>query len=260
MKFNSKIIVLAGSMLIAAPAFAAKKNLCDELIESGKSSQDTIERCFARFGQSDHYKSQEKNIKAKAEADKMQREAELAIKSNIETKTFSELDLEDASFGKSFFALQIDYTNPQKPKETKITEGDILCKYLGYEKAIKSKLSPEIMPIKAHGNGLFISKTFFGNAKEEPELYEDKKANSTVRKYMEIKCGRLSGKDMTGSKEYLKKIVEEVDQMNKWFDEPAKDDKSAVDQSSRKSKKETDGSTPHGFKKTDFLAPTGTSK
>ncbi len=121
-----KSIVLITS-LSTTPAFSAVRNLCDDLIESGKSTDEQIKKCQAKFGISEHHLEQEQKKKWQADAAKASTDAEIKKKENVEFRKFTAEQLEEAGFGKPFYAIRVDYRNQYKPKEKRITDGDALC-------------------------------------------------------------------------------------------------------------------------------------
>jgi hypothetical protein len=195
-------------------AEAAIKNLCDDMIAIGKSSEEQIKKCLVKFGESDTYKENAQKKKWQGEADTAKSAEAAAKKANIESKKFGSYELDEAGFGKSFYAMRVDYSNLRRPKEKRITEGDALCKYLGYDKALKSIVSPEIMPGEANKNGLIIDTSFFTGPSKEPELYVDKDEKYTVRKYVELTCARVKSKEIAGTDEELGKVAEDLIVLN----------------------------------------------
>lgn len=251
-----KSIVLKASLvtsLIASlttpPAFSAGRNLCDDLVESGKSSDEQIKKCQAKFGISEHHLEREQKKKWQTDAEEASTAAETKKKENVEFKKFTSTELEEAGFGKPFYAIRVDYSNQYKPKEKRITKGDALCKYLGYEKAIKSIVSSEIHPDSANKNGLVLDTNFLGMISKTPELYTDKDLKFTVRKYQEITCAKIKVKDESTS-DLLKEIAEDLVVLNVELNTPKKDSTSRVDDGPRKPAGE--GKTPHGYKKPDW--------
>lgn len=247
-----KTLLFSFALISAYPltSKAAARNLCDDLIDSKKATEESIKKCLAKFGESDTYKENQQRKKWQAEADAAKQSEEAARKSNIESKKFDAVELDEAGFGKPFFALRVDYGNPNKPKSKRITEGDALCKYLGYEKSLKSIVSAEIMPEKANKNGLVIDTTFFGRAKSEPELYEDKDEKYTVRRYVEITCAKVKSKEVTGASEELAKVAEDLIVLNEELNAPKKDSKTGVNDGPRKPA--GDGKTDNGYKRPDW--------
>ncbi len=217
----------------APSATRAKRNLCDDMVDSGKSTDEQISKCIAKMGESEHSKAKkaQKGLQRLAEEAKSAEAA--AKKANIETKKFSAAELTEAAFGKSFYAISIDFSNKREPKQERITKGDSLCKYLGYEKALKTIVSGEIMPVDAHKNGLIIDTNFFGVVKKEPELYEDDEAMKTVRKYVEITCAKVISAEVAGTADELGKVVEDLYVLNQTFNATASDSNNGVNDGSR---------------------------
>lgn len=227
LKYFAPFLVLA----ITSSAYAAEKNYCDELIEAGRSTPGEIKDCQDQFGVSDYYKEQEAQRAKKSQEGKI----ETAKKENIEVKEFK--GDEFAMPGKKplkdpFFAELIDYrtriviNGQRKPKVERLTEGDDMCKYLGYEKALQSTLSPEIMPEDADKKGIVITKKHFWS-KPELGMYHDDDMKFTVKKYVSITCARLKDKNDTDSQEELKKIAETVIYLEADINPQAKKDPSA---------------------------------
>ena len=252
-----KVFILSVSFLTissAPEAFSASKNICDDMIASGKSTEIQIQKCIEKFGESKFYKENAKK-KRWQERDDNAKSAEDAVKrANIETKKFTAADLDEAGFGKPFFAIRVDYSNVRQPKEKRITQGDSLCTYLGYEKVLKSIVSAEIMPGEANGNGFVIEKGFFGRVSKEPEMYVDKNEKYTVRKYVEITCAKVTSKDVKGTAAELGKVAEDLIVLNVLFNTPKSEKSVGVDDGPRKSASE--GKTPMGYKKPDWATET----
>jgi hypothetical protein len=247
MKFT--IIPISITLLISFSVRANSKNLCDELIESGKSSDATIKKCLdnPKFGKSEYYLEQEKKKKWQQETADSKSAEEAAKKANVQSKKFTQEELSEAGMGKLFFAIKVDYSNPRKPKNKRITNGDALCKYLGYEKVLKSTVTPEIMPKDAHENGLIIDTSFLGVDSDTPELFKDNNINYTILAYHEITCAKVISKDVAGASDVLAKVVEDIG-----YNEPTnitnpgiKDDV-GVDNGPRKPANKQ-GTTPHGY-------------
>nr|BDT29735.1 hypothetical protein BHI3_32010 [Bacteriovorax sp. HI3] len=243
-----KPLLLSLTLMSALPAYSATKNLCDDMIASGKSSEESIKKCLAKLGESDTYKENQQKKKWQEEADAAKSSEEAARKANIESKKFTALELDEAGFGKAFYAIRVDYSNPRKPKEKRITEGDALCKYLGYEKSLKSIVSAEIMPQNANKNGLIVDTNFLGVVSKEPELYVDKDEKYTVRRYMEITCAKVKSKDVTGTAEELSKVTEDLIVLNQELNTPKKDETAGVNDGPRKPA----GKTENGYKRPDW--------
>lgn len=200
-------------------AETAKRNLCDDLVASGKSTEEQIKKCIAKYGESDFYKEELQKKKWQEDAAKAAKDKEVKVSNNIEMKEFTELELTEAAFGKSFFAFNIDYKNPNFPKQERITDGDALCKYLGYTKAIKSTVSEELKEEETDKNGLVIGSSLFGLVDDkDPTLWSENTGRYRVRKYKDITCARLKDKSIEGSAEALKSIKELLvvnDELNK---------------------------------------------
>lgn len=230
----------------------AKRNLCDDMVDSGKSTDEQISKCIAKLGESEH----SKKIKAQREMQKKAEEARsaeaAAKKANIEVKKFTVAEIEESTFGKPIYAIQVDYTNQYKPKTKRITSGDALCKYLGYEKALKTIVSSEIKPLDAHKNGMIIDTNFFGVVSKEPELYEDEKATSIVRKYVEITCAKVKSTEVAGTADELSKVAEDLIVLNEGLNAPVKEDgRKGVNDGSRKPSEAN--KTPNSFKVPEFM-------
>lgn len=231
-------------------AVAASKNLCDEMVASGNSSESQIARCIAKFGESDFYKEKSQKDKWQKEIDAAKIAEESSRKANIQVKKFTSSDLDEAGFGKPFFAIRLDYSNINKPKEKRITEGDALCAYLGYEKVLKSIVSAEIMPGEANKNGFVIDTNFVGTISKEPEMYADKNEKYTVRKYVEITCAKVNSKEIKGTVAELGKIAEDLIVLNTAINSPTEDSSGGVNDGPRKPAGE--GKSPMGYKKPDW--------
>lgn len=249
-----KAFLFSVSLLAVYPhanVSAASKNLCDDMVASGKSTDDQIAKCIAKFGESDTYKENKQKKKWQEEVDAAKSAEDKARKANIDAKKFTAADLDEAGFGKPFFAIRVDYSNIRKPKEKRITEGDALCKYLGYEKVLKSIVSGEIMPGEANKNGFVIDTGLFGSVSKEPEMYVDKDEKYTVRKYVEITCAKVNSKEVKGTAEELSKVAEDIIVLNETFNiHKNSDDKSTgVNDGPRKPAGEK---TPNGYKKPDW--------
>ncbi|MBC7429246.1 MAG: hypothetical protein H7336_11575 [Bacteriovorax sp.] len=246
-----KTLLFSFTLIAAIEAQAAVKNLCDDMIASGKSTDNQIKKCLAKMGESDTYKENLQKKKWQADADSAKSAETAAKKANIVSKKFSSSELDDAGFGKSFFAMRVDYSNMRKPKEKRITEGDALCKYLGFDKALKSIVSAEIMPGDANKNGLIVDTSFLGVVSKEPELYVDKDEKYTVRKYVEVTCAKVKSKEVAGTEDELSKVAEDLIVLNETFNAPKSDDKSAA-QNDGPRKPAEDGKTTNGYKRPDW--------
>ncbi len=245
-----KTLLFSMTLMTGFSVQAATKNLCDDMIASGRSTDEQIKKCLAKLGESETYKENQQKKKWQADADAAKSADAAAKKANIESKKFTLAELDDAGFGKSFYAIRVDYSNQRKPKEKRITEGDALCKYLGFDKALKSIVSAEIMPGDANKNGLVVDTNFLGVVSKEPELYVDKDEKYTVRKYVELTCAKVKSKDVAGTEDELSKVAEDLIVLNETFNAPKKDEKSGVNDGPRKPAGE--GKTANGYKKPDW--------
>jgi len=146
------------------------------LYDSGTTDED-LQSCWKKLGKSDDAEAREKSEDLKKQSKAEKEETSSKRKSNIEIKTFKEADLLKEGFGKPFFAIQGDYRH-NKYSEDRLTKGDALCKYLGYEKVIESKVSKEMYADKENNNithkkGWVIDTNFLGIVSKQPEMYED---------------------------------------------------------------------------------------
>lgn len=239
-------------------AQAAQKNLCDDLVESGTSSADQIKKCLddPRFGPSEHYKEQQASQKIKKEVAQSESDEASKNKENIEIKKFSQDELFDAGFGKPFYAIRGDYRN-HRYKEKRITEGDALCSYLGYEKAIKSVVSAELWEnknsnVKVDKQGLIIDTNFLGVASKTPEIYRDEDYKFTVRKYVEITCLKRKDKNLEGSRDALKAATEDLLMLNEELNSTKKESDAGISNGPRSSNGKKTGTTPNGYTPPDW--------
>jgi hypothetical protein len=258
MKLNYFALVL--SLTSIASVHAASRNLCDDLVDSG-SSNEQIEKCQAKFGVSDYYKEQQDKKKAQDDAKKVATDKEAQNKNNLEVKVFSKDDLADAGFGKPFFAIKGDYRN-RKYSEERLTRGDDLCVYLGYEKALKSVVSQELWDnkknpdnsvVRVNGQGLVIDHSHIG-IKYDPELYKEKEGRFTIRKYTEITCIRRKDKTIEASNDALKRVTEDLvflNDPNEGINSTQRDSSTSINNDSRAPKKET--RTPYGYQAPDWM-------
>lgn len=254
MKFKYFALFLCLSGLTNAQA--AQRNLCDDLIDSGSSSPEQIKKCLEdkRFGKSDFYLEQELAKKSKIDVAKAENDDLSKNKENLEMKRFTQDELFDSGFGKPFYALRGDYRN-HKYSEKRITSGDALCSYLGYEKSIKSMVGPELWEnkennMKVDKQGLIIPTNFLGVVSKTPEIYRDEEYKYTVRKYVEITCLRRKNKALEGSEAALKNVTEDLlllpNEVNGY---PKKDTNSGINNGSRSGK---DNKTPNGYTVPDW--------
>lgn len=251
MAFKAFILSVSLISISSIPkASAASKNLCDDMIASGKSTTVQVQKCIEKFGESKFYKENNKKKKWQQEADIAKSAEDAARKANVETKKFTSAELDEAGFGKPFFAIRVDYSNVQAPKEKRITEGDSLCSYLGYEKVLKSIVSAEIMPGEANNNGFIIDKNFLGAISKEPEMYVDKNEKYTVRKYVEITCAKVTSKEVKGTATELGKVAEDLIVLNVLINSPKSKNSNGVDDGPRRPAGE--GKSPMGYQKPDW--------
>lgn len=229
-------------------AQAASRNLCDDLVDSGSSSAEQIKKCQDKFGVSDYAKEQADKKKIKEAADESASNTEAKKKENLEIKKFTKDDLFDAGFGKPFYAMRIDYRY-RPPKEKRITDGDALCSYLGFEKSIKSIVSAEIMPEAADKKGLVVDTNFIGVVSKEPELYKDEDLKFTVRKYVEITCVKRKDKTIEGSADAYKKLTEDLLVLAPEINSAKKDTTTVINNGPRTGKEK---STPNGYNPPDW--------
>lgn len=239
-------------------AQGAQRNLCDDLIDSGTSSPEQIKKCLddPRFGPSVHYKEQEAANRNKIEIAKAETADSTKKKENIEIKKFTQDELFDAGFGKPFYAIRGDYRN-HRYKEKRITEGDALCAYLGYEKSIKSIVSAELWEnknntVKVDKQGLVIETNFLGVVSKTPEIYRDEDYKFTVRKYVEITCLKRKDKNLEGSSEALKAVTEDLLMLNEELNNTKKESNSGVNNGPRSTSGKASGSTPNGYNPPDW--------
>lgn len=222
---------------------AAPRNLCDDIIESGNSTPEQIKKCQDKFGVSDYAKEQEANKNIQTEATKIQTDSEAKKKSNLETRKFTTEDLFDAGFGKPFVAMKIDYRY-HPAKVDRITKGDILCNYLGYEKSIQSSLSDEIMPKEADKKALIIDTQWITGKAKDPEIYKDDDLRFTVRKYNEIVCIKRKDTDAEAYDDAFKGLIEDLKIDPHVNNPPKKDSNTKMDDGPRIGKERR---TEHGY-------------
>jgi hypothetical protein len=265
-----KSILFSLTFLAVVPfgvVHAVSENTCDNMIKSGNFSDKDIQDCVKKFGESDSYKQNMAAKNAKEAADNAAKAKGASVKGNIETKKFTENELK--IFGKPIFSDRLKWKNKAVADEKKITEGDSLCKYLGYDKAMSSERQ-EILADDAVGKGFTIGKALFGGVNKEPELYTEKDEKYTVRKFTEIICARVISKSVDGTMEELKKITEQI--QNYSYGEtpraPAEEDKEEKSKSDKVNDKARDrtkdrfegGSTPYGPQVPDYIKNDGGAK
>lgn len=240
-----KSTLLALTLILSSSiSLAGSKNVCDELLESGNSTPEQIKRCQDKFGVSEYAREKAAVKAAKDQADKAQSDKASVQKDNIEFKTFSRDELFEAGFGKPFYAVKVDYRYRPFPKEKRITSGEALCTYLGYEKSLKSVVSAEMMPQDADKKGLIIDTNFFGNISKEPELYRDEDLKFTVKRYVEITCARRKDKSIDDSSEVFKKLTEDLVTLAPEINNSPKETGGEINNGPRGKK---DTKTPNGY-------------
>ena len=261
MKLNSLAAFL--TLSVFTMAYAGDRNLCDDLFDAGNSTKDQIKKCQEKFGVSETAKAREAAEKLKIETAKTESTEADRKKDNIEIKKFDQNELFEAGFGKPFYAIRGDYRN-HKYKEKRITEGDSLCVYLGYEKAIKSIVSAEIWENKVNADksiakvnkqGLVIDSSSFGSVKD-PELYTDESGKFTVRKYVEISCAKRKDKAVDASADALKLVTEDLVVLNAEINTVAKDQTSGIYNGSRSPAVTKETNTPNGYSEPEWTKDT----
>lgn len=245
MKFNLLFVCVAlVSTFSSANLRAAMRNACDDLVDA-KKPEEKIQVCLKRLGESDTYKSNIQQKKLEAEQNAIRVSEEAAKKANIETKSFSAIDLEN-QLGFPFYAFRIDYSKGMPGVEKRITPGDSLCKFLGYEKSLKVSISADIFPKFANKNGFVIGKNIIGIDKK-PELFEDEGVEYAVRQYNEITCAKVISKDIVGTDEALRKQIEAISHETRSINTSIDEDlDSEIDDSPRRPANKK--STQHGYK------------
>lgn len=237
-------------------ASAAVRNLCDDMAESGKSSDEQVQKCIAKFGESDTYKENQAKKKWQADAeaaksaeDKAKQSEKKTQEANVEFKKFTSAELAEAGFGKDFYAIKTPYKNQKRQEPKRITTGDALCKYLGFEKVRSSTLSQDIIPSKANKNGLVIKTNFLGVVSKEPDLFvEDEEDQYVVHKYIDITCAKVISKDVPGMEDLIKGYTEIIT-YGDLMTTKSVDKSAAVNDSARTGKVKT---TP-AYQKTDWM-------
>lgn len=205
MKLNS--IFLSIAILSSIPFYAAHsevENVCDQMIKEGTYGEEELADCVKKFGESDSYKTNLASMKNKKIVENLKNavaDGKEVKNENIEIKKFDTEDLAKAAFKRSFYAA---YMKPEifgnKFKDITLTEGDDLCKYLGFTKATgEIMLSGPIPTNEVKGNGFIV------RSSGELELYTSDKY--FVRRFKEINCVRGISKDTKLTKELLKKLV-----------------------------------------------------
>lgn len=268
--FGFVLCLILGSLSVAN---GASKNFCDELIESGAASA-AIQKCFddKRFGPSDYYRQSVNDKKKKQEAEllaaqqamndaeklKAQQAAkkleEEKIQSNFEFKKFSSEELSDAAFGKAFYAIKANYSHGKLQKTERLTEGDALCSFLGYEKAVKSIVSGELWEqmtpnFKVNKQGsIIVNKGFLGLGEETLKLFNDEDPGYTIRKYTEITCVKRKNKDLEDSGDALKVLTEDLTYLSTEINGKPFDPTAKINDQPRNKKEKENEQTPYGWK------------
>ena len=230
------------------------RNICDDLMEKSKMSEDdpAVKKCLADNGYSRHYKERKEAERvAKEKTDKETSEA-AAVKGSIETKEFSEFDIQQGLGYGEFPVFAVEYSFKKYSSDVKqktLTATNDLCRQLGYTKAIKSSISGEILPADASAHGFILS----GSKKRE--LYEDKKSEHTVSKYTSITCVRVNPSLEISRDRSDRRIAEQANDAIEAMNETAftvdttlnpstHHDSNRVDNSSRKPGNQKESSTP----------------
>jgi hypothetical protein len=245
---NFKFLVLTFALAIHTGAYAASRNLCDDLAESSDSTKDQVQKCQDKIGVSDFAKTKQLKQKTEAISKAKSQAIEAAKVDNVETKVFSQSELIEAGFGKPFFAVTNDYRFGFK--QERITKGDTLCSYLGYTKAVKSVLSMEMNQEDSNKKGLVLDTGFFGT-KKDPELYKQDNPKIGVRQYVEVTCA----KNKDNKSDALKAVVEELEVL----DNSIQAMPISINGESQivNGKRDSKPTTPHGYKTPEWMKENG---
>lgn len=250
-----KTLLFSITLLAIYPLFeveAVSKNLCDELVEKkGLAVDDRIVTdCLAVHGESTNFKNLRKKSKWDTDKKTSLEAEEAKKKGSIETKVFTEADLVNGVGLRQFpiFAKRYEYKvnirTGTKIKEERITDGDLLCEQLGYQKAWKTILSAEIVGENADKQGMYFHDGF---GKNQFKLYEDKNFKYTVRKYVELTCARVTKDAPKGADALMKETTEMLITLNSEVNSPAKTGNVGEDDGARKPAEKSVGKTPHGY-------------
>ncbi len=247
MKINA--VLLSVSFLVSFSSFtlqAATRNACDDLVDL-KKSDEAIEKCIKRLGPSETYTITLQKKKWSDSQAVIKESEEAAKKANVQSKKFTEKEIED-QLGMPIYAYKIEYSKNVNGVPERLTKGDTLCKFLGFEKSLKSSFSGFIKPENAYENGFIIDDYWIGKAPKEPEIFKDKSVTYYILKYKEITCAKVISKDVPGASDVLREVAEDIGSLNPGFLEgaSAKKDVTEVDDSQRGKTKPT-GSTPFGY-------------
>ena len=248
MKFNS--IFLSIAIMSSIPFYAVhsvEENVCDQMVRSGTFGDEEISACVKQFGESESFKENLESMKTKKTAEKMRvavAEGKEGRTDNIEFKKFSTEDLAKAAFKKSFYSTRIEEKMfSSKWKEKTLTEGDTLCKHLGFDKAASVVLSGPIPPTEAKGNGFILPS---GNS--EMELYTEDKY--FMRRFKEVTCARGTSKEIKLTKKILGEIKTATTTLNdvENLNAPRIEKSNEVSDKRKKDSTPSTGSAPFSFK------------
>ena len=233
-----KTLLFSFLILSQTSVYAADKNICDIMIENKdkKFTAEQIADCLASTkpgkGKSKYYEEQAKKAEktakkeqeekakekakqvAEAEAEERKKLREEYLETlkekNLESKTFSAAEI---NYGVPVFAVEVDYNNGKQGKEKKLTDGDALCKSLGFAKAAKSIYGDAIFDEDANDNGVVIE------SDGTPVAFKAKKNTSGigVKAYVSIECWKindpdkkLTAKDLKETEDLLKSVSEDI--------------------------------------------------
>jgi len=250
MKKNTLVLSTTFLMIFTTKSLCAvTRNVCDDYVEL-KKSDDQIQKCIAARGESETYKQNLQKKKWLDSKEALKETEDAAKKANIETKKFSEKDIEDA-LGMPIFAYKIDYSKIVTGEPKRLTKGDTLCKFLGFEKSLKSSFSGFIEAVDAYENGIVIDDYWIGGGPKEPEVFKDKSITHYILKFKEITCAKVISKDVPGTSDLLKEVAEDIGSLSPGFIEgkTMKKDDVEVDDSQRKEKIKNPGKTPYGYER-----------
>ncbi len=224
---------------------AAQKNRCDFI---DAASVELIKKCQSEHGLSAYAKEQNEKKSLDLATSQSATAEEAKQKSNLEIKKFGKDELLEASYGKPFIAVRIDYrTRPAKEK--RITEGSALCKYLGFEKSIKAEFSENLSPEIVDKKGLIINTSLIGQASKEPDLYSDEELKFEARTYVSISCVKRKDAKLEGSDNVMKKFTEETSIVSVGRVGATNPQKTEVDDRSREGKEDS----AYGYKRPEYM-------
>jgi hypothetical protein len=252
MIYSSALLAIL-TMIPFHASYAASENVCDDMLTSGNFSDDEIASCTKKYGESDTFKATAEAIKLKRQTAQIKANANVASQSNIEIKKFTLEEINKANFNKSVFSTRLEYKkNIYVPTVKVVTEGDSLCTFLGYDKAMGiTKLSGEIPPDQSNKMGFIISTGLFGQVNSQPELHIDEKGKYYMRRFEEITCAKAISKDIKGTKEILKEFNETVMIIPGQVDltAPKVEKSKEVNDSNRPKVKVDKSSTPYSYQR-----------